>query len=129
METSMPNDTEHSGISIVPSGAALGADVVGYNMSERLTDAQLKVIEAAWAEHLVLRFRGNHNLSHQNLIDFSGALGVLDHRPVRGSVRGGFNDLPLEINVISNIVVDGRPIGGLGYGEADWHSDMTYKEV
>jgi taurine dioxygenase len=28
--------------------------------------------------------------------------------------------------VISNIKVDGTPIGGLGDGEAIWHADMTY---
>jgi taurine dioxygenase len=32
------------------------------------------------------------------------------------------------MNVISNIKVDGRPIGGLGDGEAIWHADMTYVE-
>src|SRR6185369_14318588 len=33
-----------------------------------------------------------------------------------------------ELNVISNIKVDGMPIGGLGDGEAIWHADMTYVE-
>ena len=43
---------------------------------------------------------------------------------------GGYNDLPLEINVISNIVGDdGKPIGGLGSYEADWHTDMSYVEI
>jgi taurine dioxygenase len=32
------------------------------------------------------------------------------------------------MNVISNIKVDGAPIGGLGDGEAIWHADMTYVE-
>jgi taurine dioxygenase len=30
------------------------------------------------------------------------------------------------INVISNVVQDGRPIGNLGAGEAVWHADMTF---
>lgn len=116
-------------ISVVPTGAALGADIVGYDMRKPPTQDQLKIIEEAWATHLVLRFRGNPGLSHNELIAFSSSLGTLDSRPVRGSIRGGVNDLPAEINVISNIVVDGKPIGGLGYGEAEWHSDMTYKET
>src|SRR5678816_4955037 len=33
-----------------------------------------------------------------------------------------------ELNVISNIKLDGMPIGGLGDGEAIWHADMTYVE-
>ena len=32
------------------------------------------------------------------------------------------------VTPISNIVVDGKPIGGLGDAEASWHSDMTYVE-
>jgi Probable taurine catabolism dioxygenase len=32
------------------------------------------------------------------------------------------------VTVISNIEVDGKPIGGLGNKEATWHSDMTYIE-
>jgi taurine dioxygenase len=34
-----------------------------------------------------------------------------------------------ELNVISNVVVNGKPIGNLGDGEAVWHADMTYVEV
>ncbi|ARP81676.1 hypothetical protein CAL12_13215 [Bordetella genomosp. 8] len=116
-------------ISVVPTGAALGADIVGYDMRRAPTAEALAVIEQAWADHLVLRFRGNPGLAADHLIAFSSALGPLDKRPVKGSIRGGTNDLPLEINVISNIIVDGKPIGGLGAGEAEWHSDMTYKDV
>ncbi|MGB1088912.1 MAG: TauD/TfdA dioxygenase family protein, partial [Alphaproteobacteria bacterium] len=35
----------------------------------------------------------------------------------------------LYVTAISNILVDGRPIGGLGNAEAEWHSDMTYVAV
>jgi taurine dioxygenase len=64
------------------------------------------------------------------LINFSRSLGPLDKRPIRGIINGGAqNDLPPEITVISNILVEGKPIGGLGAYEADWHSDMTYKET
>ena len=34
-----------------------------------------------------------------------------------------------ELNVISNVVENGKPIGNLGDGEAVWHADMTYVEV
>jgi taurine dioxygenase len=33
------------------------------------------------------------------------------------------------VTVISNVKVDGKPIGGLGNAEASWHSDMTYNPV
>jgi taurine dioxygenase len=129
MSAQAKDPTRGGTISVVPTGAALGADIVGYDMRHPPTPDQLAVIEQAWADHLVLRFRGNPGLTGEQLIGFSSALGPLDKRPVRGSVRGGTNELPLEINVISNIIVDGKPIGGLGAGEAEWHSDMTYKDV
>src|SRR5258705_3619460 len=33
------------------------------------------------------------------------------------------------MNVISNIRMEGAPIGGLGDGEAIWHADMTYVDT
>ena len=34
-----------------------------------------------------------------------------------------------DVAVISNIVVDGKPIGGLGSSELVWHQDMSYNEL
>ncbi|MEJ0071073.1 MAG: TauD/TfdA family dioxygenase [Pseudomonadota bacterium] len=34
-----------------------------------------------------------------------------------------------ELNVISNVVENGKPKGNLGDGEAVWHADMTYVDV
>lgn len=116
-------------ITIVPAGGALGADVVGVDMRRALDEDEVALIEQAWADHMVLRFRGNAGLTADELTAFSRHFGSLDKRPVRGVINGGTNDLPLEINVISNIKVDGKPVGGLGSDEADWHSDMTYKEI
>ncbi len=33
-----------------------------------------------------------------------------------------------EIYVVSNVIVNGEPIGSLGAGEATWHTDMSYLE-
>jgi taurine dioxygenase len=33
------------------------------------------------------------------------------------------------VTTLSNIKVDGKPIGGLGNDEATWHADMTYSET
>lgn len=128
--TTIAMPRQQTTISVVPSGAALGADIVGYDMREAPTREQLECIEKAWAEHLVLRFRGQEGVTLDQLINFSRTLGPLDKRPIRGVINGGAqNDLPLEITVISNIMVEGKPIGGLGSYEADWHADMTYKET
>ncbi|MBV9019054.1 MAG: TauD/TfdA family dioxygenase, partial [Alphaproteobacteria bacterium] len=42
---------------------------------------------------------------------------------------GQKRDVPPEIAVISNIVEDGKAIGGLGDGEAFWHTDSSFVDV
>jgi taurine dioxygenase len=37
--------------------------------------------------------------------------------------------VPPEISVISNIIEDGKAIGGLGDGEAFWHTDSSFVDV
>ena len=52
-------DTPQAGnITVIPTGAALGADVVGVDLSKPITAETFKQIEDAWHTHLVLRFRG-----------------------------------------------------------------------
>jgi len=84
------------------------------------------LIRAAWLEHLVLRFR-DQSLTDPQLKTFSALFGELDPPGPNPYGKPFLPDHP-ELNVISNIKVDGRPIGGLGDGEAIWHADMTYVE-
>ncbi|MCY0855197.1 TauD/TfdA dioxygenase family protein [Cupriavidus sp. D39] len=114
-------------IEIVPSGKALGADVIGVDIRQDLSADQLRQVRQAWAEHLVLRFRGNGEVPLQRLADFSRLFGDLDRAPVASQKMGqDFAWQHPEITVLSNVLVDGKPVGGLGSYEAVWHSDMTY---
>ena len=83
-------------------------------------------ITAAWDEHLVLVIR-NQRIDDEQLIAFSRHFGALD-LPGPNPYGEPFHKRHPELNVISNIVEDGRPLGNLGYGEAVWHADMTYVE-
>ena len=47
-----------SSIEVVPTGAALGADVRGLDLSGEIDDIIFRDIYNAWNDHLVLRFRG-----------------------------------------------------------------------
>jgi len=107
-------------------GEALGADIGGLDLSQPLTAQTFREIREAWLEHLVLRFRGQ-KLSDPQLLAFSRGFGELDPPGPNPLGRPFLADHP-EMNVISNIKVDGVPIGGLGDGEAIWHADMTYVE-
>ena len=107
--------------------AALGAEVIGVDLARPLPEALFAEIRHAWLEHMVLRFRGQ-TLTDPQLLAFSRRFGELDPPGPNPYGRPFLPDHP-EMNVISNIKVDGMPIGGLGDGEAIWHADMTYVET
>lgn len=111
---------------VVPLSSHVGADIVGVDLS-RLTDEQFQAIFDAWMEHLVLRFRGQ-KLSKDDLLAFSRRFGELDRAPINVKGEPWIAGYP-HLAVMSNIVEQGQAVGSLGYGEAVWHTDMSYNEV
>ena len=109
------------------AGASFGADIVDVDLSS-LGDAEFPAIYAAWLDRAVLRIRGQR-LDDDTLMDFSRRFGPLEYAPYGRITK---EELAKFANpylaTISNIVVDGRPIGGLGAAEAAWHTDMSYIE-
>ena len=121
----MPN-TE---IRIVPAGGPLGADAWGVDL-ERLSDRQFEVLHRAWLDHDgVLRVPGQF-VSPETLLAFARRFGELDLAPTtrKGDSERYQPDLP-HLVVISNIVENGKALGGLGSYESKWHTDMSYNEV
>lgn len=114
-------------ISIRNLDAALGAEVAGVDVSKPLPQAEIDAIEAAWRERLVVVLHGQ-SLSDPQLIAFSKNFGELDP-PGPNPYGAPFLKEHPELNVISNVVENGKPIGNLGDGEAVWHADMTYVDV
>jgi taurine dioxygenase len=110
-------------LEIVPSGAALGAEIRGVDL-RAVDDAAFAAIYRAWLEHSVVLFRDQH-LSDSDLIAFSRRYGALDQAPVQENGRRFVEGCP-EIYVVSNVVENGVAIGSLGAGEAVWHTDMSY---
>jgi len=114
-------------ISIRNLDAPLGAQIDGVDVSRPLPQTDIDTIETAWRERLVIVFHGQ-NLSDPQLIAFSRNFGELDP-PGPNPYGEPFNKAHPELNVISNVVENGKPIGNLGDGEAVWHADMTYVDV
>jgi taurine dioxygenase len=114
-------------ISTTNLNAPLGADVSGIDLAKPADRADVEAIEDVWRERLVVVFRGQ-KLSDPQLIAFSKNFGDLDP-PGPNPYGEPFNKEHPELNVISNVVENGKPIGNLGDGEAVWHADMTYVEV
>ena len=107
---------------------SFGADITGVDLAN-LTDDTFEVIYRAWLAFGVLRFKGQ-TLNKDSLQTFSQRFGPLEQIPTgRMSDEQKAQLDNLYVTPISNIKVDGKPIGGLGDAEATWHSDMTYVEV
>ena len=106
---------------------AIGAEVTGLDLSRPLEDATFARIVDAWHRHLVLVFR-DQRLSDAELERFSARFGPLDRKPLYTDevVDTTTSDF---VCVISNVKVEGKPIGDLGDGEAVWHTDMSYNAL
>jgi alpha-ketoglutarate-dependent taurine dioxygenase len=113
-------------VDVIPIGAALGAEVRGVDL-RNLDDEAFGRLMQAWHQHSVLLVR-TQSLSDQELIAFSRRLGDLDWAPIQETGRRFVDGLP-EIYIVSNVKVNGEPIGSLGDGEAVWHTDMSYLDV
>ena len=121
-----PIEAKQAGITVGPTGGALGAEIRDVDL-RTIDEGDFAVICGAWHDHLALVFR-DQKLSDEELIAFSKRFGELDWAPVQESGRRFVEGHP-EIYVVSNVVENGVPIGSLGAGEATWHTDMSYLEV
>src|SRR5205085_12402825 len=86
-----------------------------------------EAIAEAWRKRLVVVFHGQ-SLTDSRLLAFSRHFGELDP-PAPNPYGEPFNKDYPEINVISNVIENDKPIGNLGDGEAVWHADMTFLDV
>jgi taurine dioxygenase len=127
MELAPLNAEASSTPRISRTGAFIGADVENVDLSRPLTQADFEIIFDAWMDHGVLRFRGQ-DLTREQLLDFSGRFGELDKAPINVKGEPWIAGYP-HLAVMSNIIEHGKPVGSLGYGEAVWHTDMSYNEV
>ena len=97
-------------------------EVIGLRLWERQDEPTIDELLALSARHPVLVFR-RQALSEDELADFSALFGPLE-RIVRTEWASPVRP---EVGVISNLKDgQGKPIGGLGDGEIQWHSDQSY---
>ena len=113
-----------SSVKVQPVPSALGAYLTDVDLRD-LTDEGFAAIRKAWLDHLVIVVRGQR-LTDDQLTAFSARFGVLDEVPPVSKGQKP-RDNP-HVSVISNLVENGVPIGGLGDDEVIWHSDTSYRE-
>jgi taurine dioxygenase len=101
---------------------SFACEVAGLRLWERLEHEIVDELRELWAHHPVLVLR-RQALSERELAAFSALFGPLE-RVVRTEWASAA--VP-EVGLISNLKDgQGRPIGGLGDGEIQWHSDQSY---
>lgn len=105
---------------IRPSGGALGAEIIGADLTQPLDEATFAQIHDAFYKHEVVFFRGRE-LSDEDHIRFSARFGEL--RKLK--IGNPLHDHHPEIFVVSNIKKEGKHIGSYDAG-VFWHTDGAY---
>ena len=106
----------YGSIDVQPLTGALGAEVIGIDLSKPLSDEQLVDILRAFHDHLMIYFRGQ-SLPPQDQVDLARNFG----KPAIYPFLDGLDGVP-EVNALIKTKDDTNNFGGI------WHSDTAYKE-
>lgn len=102
-----------------------GAEVTGVDLSRPLPPGMPDLLREACAEHIVLLFRGQLAMGPARYIDFARLFGdELELHRQRQLCHPDHH----EIFVVSNVVENGKPIGGSRVG-LNWHTDHYHLEI
>ncbi len=104
-------------IEVQPTSGAVGARIVGVDLSQPLTDSELAVIRAAFDEHGVIFLR-DQNITPEQHIAFASRIGVININRFFKAVPG----YP-QIAEVRKEPEQKTNIGGA------WHTDHSYDEV
>ena len=105
-----------------PLSPALGAEIIGIDLREGMSDDLFARILAAWHDNLVLLLR-DQQLTEEDQVRFAARFGPLATIHTKQFVRNH-----PAVMLISNIREDGKPIGALPDGEMHFHSDQCHQE-
>jgi taurine dioxygenase len=116
-------------IRVTPLSPACGAEISDIDLSKPLSAREVSAIREAWNKHLVLVFRGQQ-VSQEDQLRFASYFGDLGSRKkvpeaLRARAEGVQQDHE-KVLLVTNIKVDGQPIGAFGDGEFWFHIDSGY---
>ncbi len=134
-----PPATPPCALNVEPPDAALGAEVRGIDLSMPVPEDVKATLRQAWADHLVLLFRGQQ-IDDDHLLAASGIFGPPHEAASRkyhlNTGKQVDNQFMISrhpsISIVSNLGPDGNPVkdnGSLGSYEVVWHTDNSYVEV
>ncbi|WP_345791223.1 TauD/TfdA family dioxygenase [Burkholderia sp. Cy-637] len=107
---------------ILPFDGALGAEIVGLDLSRPIGEDDFARIHRAHLDHHVVVFR-DQRITPEEHVAFSARFGPLQRHVLAQFALPGHP----EVLIVSNILENGQPIG-LGDAGHFWHSDLSYKE-
>ena len=106
--------TSYRHIEVRPIAGAIGADVHGIDVSQRLGDDVIDEVRRAWLDHCVIFLR-NQKLTPQGLVDLASRFG----EPMAYPQLKGLPECPLVTPVVK-LEHERMNFGGI------WHADTTY---
>lgn len=111
-------------LTIRPFETAIGAEVLGFDMSKPMDDATFRAIDDAWNRYSVLVFR-DQKMTEEEHIRFSKRFGDLEEHVLYQYRHPKHPD----IFVVSNVKDEtGRNVGAYDAGRY-WHTDLSYMAV
>jgi taurine dioxygenase len=118
-----PRSAPRSGdIRTRPLSPAIGAEIIGVDLSKPVTDEVFRTIESIWHENLVILLRDQH-LTEDEQVRFGEQFG----EPAVSHTRRFTTKNP-AVMLISNIRENGQLIGALPDGEMHFHTDQCHQE-
>jgi taurine dioxygenase len=117
-----------SNINFRPLHPMIGAEVSDLDLSRPIPPEMAQELVDLWEEHSVLLFR-KQNLTPDDQLRVTGYFGEVREVFFKSlEARKNATDTHPAIAVISNVTVDGKPVGAAGDGELWFHSDHCYLE-
>lgn len=113
-------------IEIIPLSDAIGAEIRGLDLTQPMSSEDVKIVEQAWYDHVIVLVR-DQDITLEQQKAFASNFGEV-------AVRGGTAATKYEkqvseaVMLVSNIRENGKPIGTLPDGEMMFHSDTPYTE-
>ena len=106
---------------IKPTGAALGAEIHGLDLTRPISEAEKAGLREALLRHVLLVFPGQH-LTAGQLADFCRCFG-----PITRHILDQFHHPEEhEMCIISNVVESGKGRTTARTAGSYWHSDLSY---
>lgn len=120
-----------TGFKVTPLSPVMGVEITGLDLRRDPPQSVIDELKALWNRHIVLVFR-DQDLSLEQQLRFAAHFGELGERKqapeaLKDRTEGILQTDPHTL-LVSNMKVDGKPVGAFGDGDMWYHIDSGYAE-